>query len=70
MSGDSPAESEKPGEFLQKLSAALASQPGVDADLAKILADHVLQDAQSVNSVASARQAIADLAIARAKADS
>jgi hypothetical protein len=64
----SPDNGETPTKFLQDLSAALSQQKGVDADLSKILTDHILQDPQKPQSVAAARQAIADLAITRAKA--
>lgn len=57
-----------PASFLKGLSDALREQEDVDADLAKILGDHVLQDPQQPHCVAQAHKAIAELAVARAKA--
>jgi len=62
-----PENGETPAMFLQDLGAALAGQKDVDAELAKILAGHILQDPQHPQSVADAARAIAALAAARAK---
>ena len=60
--GDAPA------KFLRDLGTLLGAQKDVDAGLAKILSDHVLQESQKPQSVAEAARAIALLAADRAKA--
>jgi hypothetical protein len=66
MTGNSDNDA-TPATFLKGLSDALAEQEGVDAELARILADHILQDPQQQHCVAHAHKAIAELAVARAK---
>jgi hypothetical protein len=55
-----------PTEFLGCLSTDLAAQSDIDADLAKILADHILTASPQSDCVAKAKQAITDLARTRA----
>jgi hypothetical protein len=57
-----------PTDFLEQLAKELTDKPEVDADLAQILADHVLNpNSKSDDGLARARKAIADLAHARAE---
>jgi hypothetical protein len=55
-----------PKEFIEKLGSELLAQTNADSDLAKILADHILNVAAKPDCVASARKAIAELALLRA----
>lgn len=55
-----------PTEFLTQLGSDLTARPGTDAELAKILTDHILTVAPKSDCVVSARKAIAELAKSRA----
>ena len=62
-----PAEEvNSPEDFLARLSEALKASDGVDADIASILADHLLTATPHANAVANAKAAIAALAENRA----
>jgi hypothetical protein len=55
-----------PVEFLSQLGSDLGSQPGIDADLTKILIAHLLTATPRADCVTVARLAINDLAKTRA----
>ncbi len=62
--GDNGAES--PDEFLRNLEGVLLKQEAVDADLAKILATHLLTATPAKDAVAKGKAAILKLASDRA----
>lgn len=63
-----PAEEvNSPEEFLARLSESLKASDGVDADIASILAVHLLTATPHAHAVANAKAAIAALAEKRAK---
>jgi hypothetical protein len=57
---------ETPAEFLDALANNLASEEGLDKDLAEILKKHLLNAAPAPNAVAQAKNAIVTLASHRA----
>ena len=57
---------ETPDEFLVALGEELKAKQGVDADLAGILATHILKAAPAQNAVAQAKEKIVQLASERA----
>jgi hypothetical protein len=59
-------ETETPADFLENLGKALRDKEDVDLGLADILAKHLLTAAPAIDSVARAKDAILELAGARA----
>lgn len=57
---------EAPDVFLKVLGEGLQATEGVDADIARILATHILKAAPAPNAVAEAKDAIVKLAAQRA----
>ena len=55
-----------PDALLDAIGANLISKEGVDADLAAILATHLIKAAPAANAVAQAKEAIVALATERA----
>lgn len=63
---DAGVEPETPDAFLKALGNILQEKEGGDADLARILATHLLTSAPTKDAVAQAKEAITKLASERA----
>jgi hypothetical protein len=61
------AEAASPADFLMSLGKALREQENTDADLADILAKHLLTATPAIDAVAKAKESIVKLAVLRAK---